>query len=55
MDYALSATVNRPFVQTLEATRVALSDQGFGVLTEVAVDARERLTAAQAAPAALTH
>ncbi|MEO5981702.1 MAG: DUF302 domain-containing protein [Pedococcus sp.] len=35
MSYALSTTVNRPFAETLEATRSALSDQGFGVLTEI--------------------
>ncbi len=35
MSYALSTTVNRPFAETLEATRAALSDQGFGVLTEI--------------------
>ena len=60
MSYALSATVEKPFAQTLEATRAALADQGFGVLSEidlaailrakldadVAADARERLTVA---------
>ena len=35
MSYALSTTVNSPFAETLEATRSALSDQGFGVLTEI--------------------
>ncbi|HEV7146469.1 MAG TPA: DUF302 domain-containing protein [Pedococcus sp.] len=35
MSYALSTTVSRPFAQTLEATRTALTDQGFGVLTEI--------------------
>lgn len=33
--YALSATVSRPFADVLAATRAALSDQGFGVLTEI--------------------
>jgi uncharacterized protein (DUF302 family) len=33
--YALSATVERPFADTLDATREALAEQGFGVLTEV--------------------
>jgi uncharacterized protein (DUF302 family) len=33
--YALSATVERPFADTLEATRQALVQQGFGVLTEI--------------------
>jgi uncharacterized protein (DUF302 family) len=35
VSYALSTTVSRPFAQTLEATRTALTDQGFGVLTEI--------------------
>jgi uncharacterized protein (DUF302 family) len=35
MGYALSTTVDQPFEQTLAATRSALADQGFGVLTEI--------------------
>ena len=35
MTYALSTTVSQPFAQTLEATRTALADQGFGVLSEI--------------------
>lgn len=35
MSYTLSATVNHPFAPTLVATRSALADQGFGVLTEI--------------------
>lgn len=35
MSYALSTTVDQPFAPTLEATRLALADQGFGVLTEI--------------------
>ena len=35
MSYALTATVNRTFADTLAATRQALADQGFGVLTEI--------------------
>jgi uncharacterized protein (DUF302 family) len=35
MGYALSTTVDQPFEQTLSATRSALADQGFGVLTEI--------------------
>ena len=35
MSYALTATVNRSFTDTLAATRQALADQGFGVLTEI--------------------
>lgn len=35
MSYALTATVQRPFADALAATRQALADQGFGVLTEI--------------------
>ncbi|MEO6956312.1 MAG: DUF302 domain-containing protein [Antricoccus sp.] len=35
MSYALSATVNQPFAVTVQATRDALADQGFGILTEI--------------------
>lgn len=35
MSYALSTTVQGPFADTLEATKAALSDHGFGVLTEI--------------------
>lgn len=35
VSYALSATVDQPFQATLEATRSALADQGFGILTEI--------------------
>jgi uncharacterized protein (DUF302 family) len=35
MTYALSTTVNSPYEETVEATRKALADQGFGVLTEI--------------------
>ena len=35
MGYALSATVSQPFARTLELTRTALADQGFGILTEI--------------------
>ena len=35
MGYALSATVDRPFDETLEGVRSALVDHGFGVLTEI--------------------
>lgn len=37
--YALSTTVARPFAETLQATREALADNGFGVLTEIDVQA----------------
>ena len=39
MSYALTATVRRPFADTLDATRVSLADQGFGVLTEIDIQA----------------
>jgi len=35
MGYALSTTVRRPFAAVLDATRSALSQQGFGILTEI--------------------
>jgi uncharacterized protein (DUF302 family) len=33
--YTLATTVRRPYEETVEAVRAALSDQGFGVLTEI--------------------
>ena len=39
MSYALTTTVRRPFVDTLAATRAALADQGFGILTEIDMQA----------------
>jgi uncharacterized protein (DUF302 family) len=39
VSYALTATVRRPFADTLDATRVSLADQGFGVLTEIDIQA----------------
>ncbi len=35
MTYTLAASVDQPFDETLAATRAALADQGFGVLTEI--------------------
>ncbi len=35
MTYTLSTTVHRPFADVLAATRQALADEGFGVLTEI--------------------
>lgn len=35
MDYTLSTTVDRPYDETVAATRAALADQGFGILTEI--------------------
>jgi uncharacterized protein (DUF302 family) len=39
VSYALTTTVHRPFAETLTATRVSLTDQGFGVLTEIDIQA----------------
>ena len=39
MSYALTTTVHHPFAETLVATRVSLTDQGFGVLTEIDIRA----------------
>lgn len=33
--YTLAATIARPYAEVLDATRAALSDQGFGILTEI--------------------
>lgn len=41
-DPALSATVRAPFGDVVERTRNALSQQGFGVLTEIDVQATMR-------------
>lgn len=37
--YTLNTTVNMPYDATVAATRDALSDQGFGILTEIDVAA----------------
>ena len=39
MTYAISTTVNAGFEQTVADTRAALSDNGFGVLTEIDIKA----------------
>jgi len=39
VDYGTSITLDQPFDETVEATRAALVDQGFGVLTEIDVQA----------------
>jgi uncharacterized protein (DUF302 family) len=33
--YTLSAEVDRPYAEVVDATRGALADQGFGILTEI--------------------
>ncbi len=47
MGYALSTTVPQPFAATLAATRDALSEHGFGILTEIDLSAtlKEKLDA----------
>ena len=37
--YALTVTVSQPFPATLAAARAALAEQGFGVLTEIDIQA----------------
>jgi uncharacterized protein (DUF302 family) len=39
VDYSLAIEVDRPFDDVLAATRAALADEGFGVLTEIDVKA----------------
>ena len=39
MSYALTTTVRRSFADTLEATRSSLAGQGFGILTEIDIQA----------------
>jgi len=39
VSYALTTTVHSSFQATLEATRVSLTDQGFGILTEIDIQA----------------
>jgi uncharacterized protein (DUF302 family) len=41
--YGFGATVNLPYEQAVERTRVALKEQGFGVLTEI--DVRQTMKA----------
>jgi len=39
VSYALTTTVRRSFADTLDATRLSLAEQGFGVLTEIDLQA----------------
>jgi len=39
MSYTLSTTLTRPYDATVEAVRAALADQGFGILTEIDLQA----------------
>jgi uncharacterized protein (DUF302 family) len=45
MDYGITVAVPTPFADTVERVRAALKEQGFGVLTEIDVQAtlREKL------------
>ncbi|GAA1991424.1 DUF302 domain-containing protein [Catenulispora subtropica] len=45
MTYGTAVTVDRPYAAVVEEVRAALADQGFGVLTEIDVQAtlREKL------------
>ncbi len=47
MTYTFTTSVDRPFDDTLAATRAALAEQGFGVLTEIdlAATLREKIGA----------
>jgi uncharacterized protein (DUF302 family) len=40
--YYFSKTVNDSFVQTIERTKMALSNEGLGVLTEIDIQATLR-------------
>jgi uncharacterized protein (DUF302 family) len=48
MGYAMTTTVKRPFTDALGAIRHALADQGFGILTEIDMQAtlQEKIGAA---------
>jgi uncharacterized protein (DUF302 family) len=39
VSYALTTTVRRSFAETLDAARLSLADQGFGILTEIDLQA----------------
>lgn len=39
MSYAITTTIDKPYAQTVRATRDALAEQGFGVLTEIDIAA----------------
>lgn len=39
MGYTITATVDLPFPETVERVRAALTEQGFGILTEIDVHA----------------
>ena len=39
MSYALTTKVHRPFADTLDDTRASLTNEGFGILTEIDIQA----------------
>ncbi len=39
MSYAITTTVDKPYAETVEAVKAALGEQGFGVLTEIDMQA----------------
>ena len=39
MSYAISTTVEKPYAETVDAVKTALGEQGFGVLTEIDMQA----------------
>ncbi|MFF1905954.1 DUF302 domain-containing protein [Kitasatospora sp. NPDC058218] len=42
MDYGITITLDIPFAETVERVRAALAEQGFGILTEIDVQATMR-------------
>lgn len=42
MDYGITITLDTPFAETVERVRAALAEQGFGILTEIDVQATMR-------------
>ncbi|MFE9423601.1 DUF302 domain-containing protein [Kitasatospora sp. NPDC006697] len=42
MEYGISTTVDAPFAPTVEKVRATLAEQGFGVLTEIDIQATLR-------------
>jgi uncharacterized protein (DUF302 family) len=49
--YTLSATVALPYDDAVTATRTALADQGFGVLTEIDIAATLKTRSTSTCPA----
>ncbi len=53
--YGMSVRIDAPLDQALDRARAALSQQGFGILTEIAADAKARLQNALGALAGDEH